>query len=887
MPMDRASFTTMPATLSPHTTPTPARVSTKAVPKDHSYFHERLDPLGWTPERGRFTTPQWEHAGGVWRPIPEGQFGHRHFTHELFDVDEAGNLLIHYYRITGAPATYRKGDGPVRSYTITRLRVPELRKDGSVAKYLLPKGAGTFPWFPPRLIEAYRESRELDALILTEGALKAFCAANAGADVVGLTSITHVRDRDRSSEQLHQDVVDLIRRCRPRKVIYLVDGDCRHLSSKWDPEGEEDQRNVDLFVRPNQFYSSAKTMRDLLQDLSNELGFSMWFKHVVSGSIELPQGSTPPKGLDDLLLAETALRGQQAKASLEYHIPGWTGMSAEQQVAIAEDRRTKAIEQAQADIVRELAATTGPTHYFFRKSLDRLGEIKKYFALGSAAEFYAEYSERLGERAFVFNGTKYQHDGKELVVILPAVMRAYVRVGDTYYERVPVPNRFGQAEERLHVRQKGTIIDDHGKEMVRRIQKLKAFCNVPAHEDYQPIIANCLNRYQPFEHRPEPGEFPHIDRFLRHIFGTGHIEVPHPKRTDADGRPLTMRVGELDLGYDYLQLLYRQPTQMLPILCLVSKARETGKSTFAKLIKAIFTGNAAFVSSQDLQSDFNEHWITKLVVICEEAFIEKKTTIERIKDLSTASVAMVNAKSVQQVEQEVFIKFILCSNNVRNFINTDNDEIRFWVRNVPTIADGERNPDLEKLMHEEIPALLDHLGRRTMATERLSRMWFDPKLLETDALRLVRESSMPVVRRQLEGWLRVMFQALRCERILMTAEDIKREVFRGQNYEVEYIRRVIKEDLGVQTYRNAKGIKATTSYSYHRWVEKRGTLEGTVQDIEEVKVKMPARPFVFERHLFLDDQTWEMLRPDTTAEPAGAIRLHQPATMDDDSDLPF
>jgi hypothetical protein len=683
--------------------------------------------------------------------------------------------------------------------------------------------------------------------------------------------------------------VDLIRRCRPRKVIYLVDGDCRHLSSKWNPEGEEDHRNIDLFIRPNGFYSSAKTMRDLLQDLSNELGFSIWFKHVESSSVEVPSGTPHPKGLDDLLLAEIEHRMHPrdplpppgGKSEVPAPAPALTP---ERAAALAQ-QRVQVQAQAHADIVRELNANTGPSHYFFRKSLDRLADIKKYFAIASAAEFYAAYSDRIGEHPFVFNGTKYQHDGKELVVILPAVMRAYVRVGDTYYERVPVPNRFGQAEEKLHVRQKGTITDDHGKEMARRIQKLKAFCNVPAHEDYQPIIANCLNRYQPFEHRPESGDFPHIDRFLRHIFGTGHIEVPHPKKADADGRPLTMRVCELDLGYDYLQLLYRQPTQMLPILCLVSKARETGKSTFAKLIKAIFTGNAAFVSSQDLQSDFNEHWITKLVVICEEAFIEKKTTIERIKDLSTASVAMVNAKSVQQVEQEVFIKFILCSNNVRNFINTDNDEIRFWVRNVPTIADGERNPDLEKLMHEEIPALLDHLGRRTMATERLSRMWFDPKLLETDALRLVRESSMPVVRRQLEGWLRVMFQALRCERILMTAEDIKREVFRGQNYEVEYIRRVIKDDLGVQTYRNAKGQKATTSYSYHRWVEKRGTIEGTVQDIEEVKVKVPARPFVFERHAFYDDDSWEMLRPDQQA--TGTLgSLTKPASPDD-SDLPF
>lgn len=865
------------------------------TPKDHSYFHERLDPLGWTPERGSFTTTSHRWENGAMRPVKPDEHDYREYSYQLFDVDKEGNLVINYYRITGLPATYRQGDGPARNYTITRLRNPELSKDGDPIKYRLPKGAGTFPWFGPRLIEAYRAGTAIEALVLTEGALKAYALENAGAHCVGLTSITHAKDRDKSADQLHQDVIDLIRRCTPKKVVYLVDGDCRHFSRKWKPDGEEHERDVDLFTRPNQFYSSAKTMRDLLQDLSNELGFSIWFKHVESAALEneLEKGATLPKGADDLLLTAASVWVRNAEAAAPRD---WAELPPAKRAGKLKELRLQAQREAHAAIVKELNASSGPSQYFFRKNLDRLGELKKYFAISSAADFYAEYSERLGDRPFVFAGTKYQHDGKELVVVLPAVMRSYVRVGDTYYERVPIPNRFGVPEEKLHVRQKSTIVDDHGKEMVRRIQKLKAFCNVPSHEDYQPIIANCLNRYQPFEHKPEPGEFPHIERFMRHIFGTGTVEVPHPKKREEDGRPVMMKVGELELGYDYMQLLYRQPTQMLPILCLVSKENETGKSTFAKLLKAIYTGNAANVSSQDLQSDFNEHWISKLLVIVEEAFIEKKATIERIKDLSTANVAMVNSKGIQQQEIEVFLHFLICSNNVRNFVTATNDDIRYWVRNVPVIPPGEKHPDLLKLMYEEIPAFLHFLGKRSMVTENLSRMWFYPGLLETEALRLVRESSQPVVKRQLEGWLKAMFLATRAEEILMAPADIKREVFRGQGYDEDYIKRVVKEDMGVERWRNDKGEQKTRAYSYWRWVEKRDPLTNVMEHtVEEVRVRQAGRPFWFKREDFFSEDHWDMLQPDPAVMAGNILRgthgmAPAPAPVTEpvnEEDLPF
>src|SRR5262249_10147970 len=154
---------------------------------------------------------------------------------------------------------------------------------------------------------------------------------------------------------------------------------------------------------------------------------------------------------------------------------------------------------------------------------------------------------------------------------------------------------------------------------------------------------------------PEDGDCPMTLEFVKHIFDE-----------------------HFDLGLDYLQLLYQRPTQVLPILCLVSKENQTGKSTFAKWLKQIFENNMAIVGNADLSNDFNGFWSTKLIVCCDEAFIEKKIIVERIKSLSTADRITMNQKGRDQVEIEFFGKFIMLTNNEDNFIYATEDDVRFW-----------------------------------------------------------------------------------------------------------------------------------------------------------------------------------------------------------------
>lgn len=108
---------------------------------------------------------------------------------------------------------------------------------------------------------------------------------------------------------------------------------------------------------------------------------------------------------------------------------------------------------------------------------------------------------------------------------------------------------------------------DYGKSYLACIPKYDGFCTVPDHTNYRREIDGFLNRYEPIPFQPADGIFLHIHDFLAHIFGE-----------------------QVELGYDYLQLLYLRPLQRLPVLLLVSDERNTGKTTFLNLLKSIFGG---------------------------------------------------------------------------------------------------------------------------------------------------------------------------------------------------------------------------------------------------------------------------------------------------------
>ncbi len=286
----------------------------------------------------------------------------------------------------------------------------------------------------------------------------------------------------------------------------------------------------------------------------------------------------------------------------------------------------------------------------------------------------------------------------------------YIRVGTTLFKIVQKPLQSGDFIELRIPWNYDTLRQDHSKDFLSQIEKYDGFCCVPSHVDYQPMIGSFLNEYQAVDVAPVQGEFTQIHKFLEHIFGE-----------------------QYELGLDYLQLLYTQPLQRLPIILLVSKQRNTGKTTFLNLLKAIFGANMTFNTNEDFRSQFNSDWATKLIVAVDEVLLDRKEDSERIKNLSTARSYKSEAKGKDRNEVEFFAKFVLCSNNELNPIFIEQGETRYWVRKIDPI--GCDNPNLLSEMKRELPAFVWHLQNRTLTTKQESRMWFRPSLIATTALR--------------------------------------------------------------------------------------------------------------------------------------------------------
>lgn len=356
----------------------------------------------------------------------------------------------------------------------------------------------------------------------------------------------------------------------------------------------------------------------------------------------------------------------------------------------------------------------------------------------------------------------------------------YIRVGTTYYKIIEKPLISGDTTSVLVRWNRETIISDCGKNYLSQIPKYDGFCCIPSHLNYEKIIEGFYNMYNEIPHHPIE-ESLNSDalkvkikfslNFVKHIFGE-----------------------QLELGLDYLKILLQYPTQILPILCLVSKERATGKSTFIKWLKEIFGLNMTYIKGDSFGSQFNSDWAAMLVVAIDEVFFDKKEITERLKYLSTTNKDKLEAKGKDREEIDFFAKFILCSNNEENFIQIDENEIRFWILKINPIK-VENTEFLDNLI-SEIPHFLRFLIERPFSTEKKTRMWFSADEIRTKALqKLVFKNNNKLESKMIE-LLYEFFESNNDEEINVVPQDIlnmMNRMFRPMYWTRNDIRTILKE----------------------------------------------------------------------------------------------
>lgn len=395
-------------------------------------------------------------------------------------------------------------------------------------------------------------------------------------------------------------------------------------------------------------------------------------------------------------------------------------------------------------------------------------------------------------------------------------LKNYIRVGVDYFKEVYVP----MTREKLKTLQKWnkqTIIDDHGKDSIEKIEKYDGFCCIPSHENFQRVINGFYNRYEPISYKSQQGCWKNIESLLKHIFREHY-----------------------DIGLDYLTILWQKPTQVLPILCLVSEERNTGKTTFLNLLKEIFESNMTLNTNQDFRSKFNADWAGKLIIAIDEVLLDKKEDSEHIKNLSTAKYFKAESKGKDKEEIEFFGKFILCSNNEENFVKIEANEIRYWVRQIPTLG-NDVNPNMMDLLVSEIPAFAYYLSHREIVLPMKTRMWFTKQQIHTEALDILIKGNKSSLEKELDEMIQDEFSVFDEPFLCYTAKNLVAMLkYRGLNTSSSYISKTLNTKYNMFHEKNS-------SYKWYRseiFDDKSPKLSGYTSE--------KGRYFKFEREKFLN-----------------------------------
>ena len=304
--------------------------------------------------------------------------------------------------------------------------------------------------------------------------------------------------------------------CKIKNVVILWDNDCTSISDS------DLNFQSEITKKSRGFYNSAKALKQLIEKENIPSIQKIYFS-----TIKTPEF----KGLDDLIIGK----------------------------------------KDEFKTISNSANELRPNPYFkFIEITKSTKTLFDFFCLDNANTFYSRHADKIGSLEFIYNKDRYRYieTTEELVLIQPAFAESLVWVGNDVYQLQDQPQP--AAGDRIVTStvlapiKKETCKDLFCKDFLKYLKRrhFVSFCNMPDHKNYNRVIETdsgnrYYNRYFPFEHTPEQGSCSNILSFVKHIFGNLY-----------------------ELGLDYIKLLYEQPTQKLPVLCLYSAENSTGKKSF-------------------------------------------------------------------------------------------------------------------------------------------------------------------------------------------------------------------------------------------------------------------------------------------------------------------
>lgn len=811
--------------------------------KKESYCAKRVgDELGLPAEQNMMACV-FPEGGKLWTPI--------------FESDEKDNIKINFWNLdrelillqSNKPmgTTEQMSDNKHHPGYYHRKRLnPSLATDKM--KYVSPdskQSKESYPFIPPQIVEAWEKGEEIETLVITEGEFKAMKACMCGGHVIGIGGIQMFYNT--TTREVYRDVLRIVQDCKVKNLVFLHDGDCTDISEKAlksrDGSGQPDK---DLAERPRNFMNSARDFYRIHHKAMPKV--KIYWQYINSKAIP-----GEPKGLDDLL---------------------------------------NALPKDQDRIIKEMEDVSTITAYFHRVNMSAEHQkLSEDFFLDSVKNFYKRHKDEIDPEpeekgaqktfhTFLWDGTIYMWNDvkKEVCEVLSRDMIVYKRIGTSWYKEVKKPT-IGKDKKGdiiladvLVPWSRQNITDDYGTDALKRLHRYDGFVNLPSHDDYRRIIRNFYNLYRPLIYQPNEEDlqengFPHIMSTLEHIFGK-----------DNQGRGLKHGDEEYDessqfeLGCDYMQLLYHHPTQNLPILCLVSSERGTGKTSMLDLMQVMFSENTVIVGNEQITSNFNTLVAGRLIVgVDESSLADNKKFTEQLKMWSTSKMQSVEGKGKDAYQIENFTKYILCSNNERRFIYASDEEVRFWVRKVPKFAEGEKIGNIKPYFEQEMPAFLAWLNKREMFyapddPRKIDRMYFPPELLHTKWLDELLEAQRPKPEKKMREWLKQWFIDFNKKELLCTADKLQDAIGRTDKkfmtYDLDDLKRYIEENMHVEKFGGGHGKSKRFSFQIVSNYVAPEDKEKDVDTFSRETISGNGRPYEFHAKEFMTLQEFYTVFPD-------------------------
>lgn len=698
-------------------------------------------------------------------------------------------ITLPYCDPNGEVATYEY-EG--RQIPFERLRYMEPQeyedKDGKkkTMRYSQPPKTGVYTYMTPGIVRRYRLAEKIKTLFIVEGEIKALSGDVLGLPMIGIGGIQNIKDKENNT--IDDYIRMIIDRCKPDNVALLFDADLL------DVKYSEDK---DLATRLQNFCSAVINFMEYMKPFDVDL----YFSHLST------KYSESAKGLDDLI------------------------------ATLKPKKKTKLVEElndlitGRKDFINCMALSPGIKY-----------KLEKYFFLDNVANFYENYKAILEDRIFKWKGASYYFNGEKVIRDNLSKAKMFIKVADQYYRKCIIFDEDRDEERKRPITKLIRYNEGAVKQEVKDISlipRYQMFYNDPDNtsgykriktDTYEGIETTRYNLYNPVFHSIRPGSWKTIESFLRHIFSD----------TNLEGETM------YEFGLDYIQHTFFEPKKKMPVLCFVSKERNTGKSTFLYFMREIFQENVIVVDSDRLNSQFTSSYAGKLIVGVEEAFVgEKRTDIkEKIKNWATNPKMLTEQKGKDASEIENYMHIIVCSNNETNFMQIDEGENRYAVLKVSPLEKDD--PEIMEKMRKEIGAFLYYLSnRKYYYNYKKSRMGFKPEVYMTESLIRVQERTENKAAKEIKEFIRQSFIDYEAVELYYTPKDLAIEINQVGGFTISKstIIDFLKYDLNMRP----EPIKR-----YEYYVMKADPNTGTI--IPEKGGTKTGRPYKFIRKDFIKEE---------------------------------